>query len=498
MDKVETDKLWQLACKAEAEKQHSGLEVWNKWADQILCEKEELVKQGKWSLDREPFETIFDGLPTVGSSLKSKETSEWMGKARVDFSQRTFDETANFALFKFPYDVSFAETTFNSWAVFSGCTFFDSVSFQGTKFNNLTNFRNAKFIGTAAFHSSVVFAEVALFDKSQFASDAQFNCVFHRGAMFGSCVFAGTALFGQVKFLDSANFPSAQFFGRCFFEESSFSKHASFNDARFYTEALFGRCKFDGPANFSKAHFSSADFNSIQSRNSFSLAESKFDSTPNFIQAYFSEAPRLDNIVLEDPLKKRNWGFHAPDPRPADFCEWVIAKDGDEQARSRTLKKMAISAHDYEQEVNFFSNELRTRRFWRDKPFSTGAGRFWFGILYELTSDFGRSVLRPFLWWLGNMGFLALILALVRNREGECTLWNSVVPVEIYLSFINSLPGLGVFRSQQKETALTYLLCAKKDEVFPFLDMIFIVHGFVQAILIFLCILVIRNIFKIK
>lgn len=47
----------------------------------------------------------------------------------------------------------------------------------------------------------------------------------------------------------------------------------------------------------------------------------------------------------------------------------------------------------------------RARRFWHDRPFNIigGAGRFWLGLLHEAGSNFGRSISRPILLWLGSV-----------------------------------------------------------------------------------------------
>ena len=106
--------------------------------------------------------------------------------------------------------------------------------------------------------------------------------------------------------------------------------------------------------------------------------------------------------------------------------------DGNAQndpARYRGLKRLANSARDGDRELEFFAGEIRSTRFmtdfplplatvqvaadatWRTKwlryaPFVfwraeawTGCARFWFGVLFGWLSDFGRSVLRPFVLW---------------------------------------------------------------------------------------------------
>ncbi len=85
-------------------------------------------------------------------------------------------------------------------------------------------------------------------------------------------------------------------------------------------------------------------------------------------------------------------------------------------ARWRALKRLAIQGHDIDRELQFFSGEVRSARFAGDWPIPwpiwitpvwSGFFRFWFGLLYELFSDFGRSILRPFLAWAIAIAFFA-------------------------------------------------------------------------------------------
>ena len=88
---------------------------------------------------------------------------------------------------------------------------------------------------------------------------------------------------------------------------------------------------------------------------------------------------------------------------------WSISgPDRNLPARWRALKQLAIQSYDTDRELLFFSEEVRAARFvcdwpipwplWKTAPWG-GFLRFWFGILYEIFSDFGRSILKPFLAW---------------------------------------------------------------------------------------------------
>lgn len=74
------------------------------------------------------------------------------------------------------------------------------------------------------------------------------------------------------------------------------------------------------------------------------------------------------------------------------------------------LRALAAKSGDQITELDFYASEMRARRFWQDKPVGSGAGRFWFGLAYDLASDFGRSIWRPLLIWV-----VAIMLATAVN-----------------------------------------------------------------------------------
>jgi hypothetical protein len=83
--------------------------------------------------------------------------------------------------------------------------------------------------------------------------------------------------------------------------------------------------------------------------------------------------------------------------------------DADIPSRWRALKRLAIQGHDTDRELEFHAREVRSQRFAGDWPLPlplwrthvwSGFFRFWFGIFYQIASDFGRSLARPFGFWL--------------------------------------------------------------------------------------------------
>jgi len=116
-------------------------------------------------------------------------------------------------------------------------------------------------------------------------------------------------------------------------------------------------------------------------------------------------------------------------------------RDKEAPARFRELKRLAADAQDYDRELEFFAQECRTSRFHRGGLHTLPSPsrlwswqslellyvfswrllsglfswRFWFGLLYGTFSNFGRSVLRPVLFWVA----LLLVSAVFYLGEHE-------------------------------------------------------------------------------
>ena len=175
---------------------------------------------------------------------------------------------------------------------------------------------------------------------------------------------------------------------------------------------------FKGRTSFRNAQFAShADFSGVQSRAAFVLSGAQFVKVPDFHDANFVDPPSLDSMKVLDPVsfQPKRTGEEASDPRPF-FLRFIRAcGDNDYAARYRRLGKLAVATQDFQREREFFAQELRCRRFWHDRHLGRGMSRFWFGLLYGVMSNFGRSVIRPLvLWVLTVLGFSLVYLGLRR------------------------------------------------------------------------------------
>ena len=232
---------------------------------------------------------------------------------------------------------------------------------------------------------------------------------FGDNADFSAFIFPGEAGFGGANFNREAVFNGASFSGDAVFGGASFSGDVGFTEVSFSGPVRFDRASFSSYAGFSWATFEkAADFGGIEGRSTFSLAGATFLAVPDFIQAHFAEAPRLDDLRIEP---RRLWP-----PTLARVKEYFQA-DRDLSARWRALKRLAVQGHDHMNELEFFQNELKARRWSTDHPWHAV---FWFGLFYGWLSDFGRSIVRPLVWWVASaLAFALLYFGAHFDRAGK-------------------------------------------------------------------------------
>ncbi|MCP4307774.1 MAG: hypothetical protein GY788_23455, partial [bacterium] len=212
--------------------------------------------------------------------------------------------------------------------------------------------------------------------------------------------FSGEARFNKAQFSELARFDKAQFSGEARFNKAQFSELARFDKAQFSGELSFAQAEFEGATYFDKASVNGAgDFGAIRCEGAFSLTGVHFRRVPDFIQAQLAEAPRLDFLTLARNVEPGGlWRSMGRVIRPN------VEKSRDLSARYRALKRLAIRGHDHQREQLFFKGELRSQRGGEDLVFSW---LLWLGLIYELLSDFGRSIFRPLFWWCVTTGSFA-------------------------------------------------------------------------------------------
>ncbi len=402
--------------KESVELYEKGVEAWNAWANEMLAEKAELVKTGRWQ--------VCDG--------GNEATKDWGKRSAVDFFEHTFSEVAVFDNFIFPFVANFSKVTFS-----------DSVMFFQTKFR-----------------------DKALFAKTKFQNAAYF----------------ATATFSDTIFMDAI-----------------FDDCADFDDATFNDNISFIRTSFNQSVYFSRTTFRGFSyFTAIEGKSFFSFRNAKFHLVPDFNQAHFTEAPQFDDADFSKALN-----------RSQDESNVNLS------SRWRALKRLAIQGHDHERELIFFAEEIKSQRGIQDKAFPNpvnyfnnepvwpGGARYWFGYLYQYSSDFGRSVMRP-LFWLMVLGFLFQVLYLkypVDSEPQENTSCNRS-EAATYLSVRSAspfLPATSYSENLSRSYACLYGRNSDGKENIPnAIVFISIFQTILSTILIFLLLLALRNRFRIK
>jgi uncharacterized protein YjbI with pentapeptide repeats len=333
----------------------------------------------------------------------------WLDACRADFGGQSMppddlkDAYIDFCGFIFPGEAELAgqsmhpEDLKGAYLDFSGFIFPGEAEFRGARFTSEAWFERAQFQGDARFAESK-FEGNARFNHAVFSHDAWFDRVEFKGefAYFEKAEFHGPARFRSAKFYWVAWFLLAEFWDLMWASQVNFADYASFARARFHGDAVFAAMK---------------------SERAFDLSGATFDHVPDFIEANFSEAPRLDNVILPRTgffatLKRRKrppgWDQEAAIERDYGYRDWLENKDI--SSMYRALRGLALKGHDHEREQDYFASEMRALRGTSDRlfPWPKNGARYILGILYELLSDFGRSITRPLLGWCILTSFAAV------------------------------------------------------------------------------------------
>lgn len=344
-----------------------GAEAWNQWARRLLKRKRQLISKGLWQVSSE-FDWETGYFRTIGLN---EESQIWLERSRANFTDLEFmsgDNVSNKTKARHRQDKTFAAEKF--------------IPNKGINID----FRGFIFPGDAVF------------------SNSDFNGI----ALFNDAIFHQTAWFNNATFLEELWFLNTHFKGDASFHQVVFKSFTTFENALF-TEG--------------------SNFESLKSERSFDLSGAIFkNDVPSFIDAEFTQPPRLINIkilplpiknkfsqrlrnVLGDLKSARNI-FRKFTVKDLVISEWLgglISHKHDEffnarrkpqdEASYRALRAMALQAGDHRNARAFYAKLVKSRRHLIDKPSNIPGGltRYLYGIIYELTSNFGRSMSRPVL-----------------------------------------------------------------------------------------------------
>jgi uncharacterized protein YjbI with pentapeptide repeats len=292
-------------------------------------------------------ETIFLGSMWVTSEFAQK----------VDFSHAKFLESA-----------SFSNSQFSLECRFEGTKFFDDADFSGASFAAAAEFPAAEFFGQAIFKGEPTKDESSSTTHDVNLSIAAQNQEAGERAIRGEIITPATDNVLKRRSFRQVNFTRAIFHGISDFSNRTFLAETDFSYSRFNRLAKFHDARLHQDTSFASAHFA----------------------TP-------SEPASPDDEAADGSLRTLQ-------RRDRHFEQYERA--------FRTLKLAMEELRARREEARFFRMELRARR---SRPSSSGRGPKEIGKtekvvshLYELTGDFGESLLRPLLWLLALWGAMAV------------------------------------------------------------------------------------------
>jgi uncharacterized protein YjbI with pentapeptide repeats len=350
----------------------------------------------------------------------------------TDFSSATFSREANFGGVQFNSKTNFTSATFSGEANFSRVQFNAGVDLQSATFSKSVDFQNANFVDPG-------FRSVTFFGRADFGA-ASFSGTL-RTTDFSLAVFSDVADFGSAAFHNEVDFESATFAEMAIFRSATFSGDADFTEVVFNSVIYFINAKFGSNTFFTDAHFEGR--------------------VPDFRGATMHEATEWHGATWPKPPGGR-----------AVAQEQVYAYERLKQEMER-LKK-------HEDEQRFFRKELQARR----RLLRTSPGEWLLNGVYQVSSDYGNSFIRPLLWLLVVFAAGAAIFARAPIHCG--------MPMPIRLAIKFSFSNIFVFLPDKREIPE---MTACLSDTTRFVSALQSVSG---VLLLFLLGLALRNRFRMK
>lgn len=358
------------------------------------------------------------------------------------FDNVSFGGEASFSGVRLSGYTTFGEVVFSKNAEFDFAVFSETggfVDFARSDFRERAHFMNAIFAGDADFASaafmgearfgSAVFRQSAHFSHASYSEDAYYNEVSISGfGDFGNCSFDGIAHFSAGKGEGSGqlSFQRARFSGATLFRNFLFGGLVHFDDATFSGDVDFTAAVFDKLASFERIlwpddarHWHSA-FDQTLFRGTLALSGAGFMSFAAFDGATLERGIQIDDA--SEAASKQQFQMEkaaaiaAARADGADFeasekekrkekGERVSRAEVDRHVRMkreerlkqlergcRVLKQAMERASNKSREQLLYRFELQARRAQRGLP----PGEALFSDLYGATSDYGASMVRPF------------------------------------------------------------------------------------------------------
>ena len=269
--------------------------------------------------------------------------------------------------------------------MFINCKFLDYTTFSHSTFNAKTNFINVDFMCGAEFDSSIfknriefggntIFHEYTTFDSSEFCGTVKFNNTIFKNAVYFNNIkkFEDNVHFVNTSF-QLLDFQNSILKEQIFFTDSIFNGVINFTDVVFHGDADFSCSKNDDKSNILKAFFDGAVFHG----------------ECNFINRNFVGPTTFNTEFYKAP---KFHGGHLHQDTDFEYANFYDTRA--KSARSyRTLKLFMEKVRSHREEARFYAYEQKCIR---NNKNTSKAIKFasW---LYEVTSDYGRNIIRSIL-----------------------------------------------------------------------------------------------------
>ncbi len=197
-----------------------------------------------------------------------------------------------------------------------------------------------------------------------------------------------------------ARFKEAQFSGPAWFANATFSRDARFESG--------GDTSTPEAIRANTFHF--VTFENVVFNGSASFLNRQFLDTTSFKGCVFQQAPAFHNCTLHQDTN-------------FDGTKFLDMSSEDAVRAYRTLKLAMENVRARQEEAMFYALEQKSLRSRKDTPWSVWTASH----LYHLTSNYGRTFLRPLGWLLG----VTVVSFFIYAAFGSISLWGHLVDFTI-------------------------------------------------------------------
>jgi hypothetical protein len=416
----------------------------------------------------------------IAVSLYKQGKDKWNNWMETDFCHLstvptlTLDNAfvgSSFDGFVFKCDVVVAEKVRNP--TFIGAVFHGKLTISpSSQGPSSFDFQSAIFLEDVSFCRNIVTLNLI---------SSQFHKMLHlmvnteiRTLLLQKCIFRRGLNINAIKIHQDIEASEMKCHGEFSFNRTTVGGNSSFKNSVFSQRVWVYANSFEQMVSFDNCTFhNTAQFLSCSYAQTVHFENSTFSMVPEFFQSNISPESVAGIVVKysRDP-KRYKWIFH----RASRF--------EDAQAY-RQLKQMAVTRQDHAAEQRYFAQEMRAKR-WHEE---THIANLSINYLYEMVSNYGQSILRPFIL-LWAVVFLHTNLYLQTSPINNWTL-------AVYYSLSNSLPFGSLTRRSQ---SLYDQLYPKGIEAYPEQLTLFYatigLNGFFGFVFLFLIGLGLRNQFR--